>query len=139
VQKNCCIDLDNVFVKTDTDSPCSICPWDGFEVEPYNTWCHEHWRILDITGRDRGFAETPLREEAIDAHLRRYEANTPEVYETLINIETVLFSFRQGEKEKEEKRKEGGKQSAAKTAKKAKPQKRGTYKETPKRPTHRIK
>ena len=103
-------------------------------------WCHEHWRILDITGRDRGFAETPLREEAIDAHLSRYGANTPEVYETVISIETVLFSFRQGEKEKEEKRKEGGKQSAGKTAKQPKKRGRGgTYKETPKRPTHRIK
>ena len=101
-------------------------------------WCHDHWKILDITGRDRGFGETPLREEAIDAHLRRYGANTPEVYETVLGIETVLFAFRQEEKEKEDKRKQGGqKAAAAKVPNKTKG--RGTYKEVKKRPTHRIK
>lgn len=60
--------------------------------------------MLDVTGRDRGFGETPLREEAIDAHLRRYGANEPDVYETLFHIEMSLFSHRQEEEKRKQER-----------------------------------
>jgi septal ring factor EnvC (AmiA/AmiB activator) len=64
----------------------------------------EHWKMLDVTGRDRGFGESPLREEAIDAHLKRYGANDPDVYETLFKIEMTLFSHRQEEEKKKQER-----------------------------------
>lgn len=70
--------------------------------------------MLDVTGRDRGFGESPLREEAIDAHLRRYGANDPDVYETLFKIEISLFSHRQEEEKKKqerEKKKQDAKQA----------------------------
>jgi len=60
--------------------------------------------MLDVTGRDRGFGESPLREEAIDAHLKRYSANDPDVYESLFKIEMSLFSHRQEEEKKKQER-----------------------------------
>ena len=60
--------------------------------------------MLDVTGRDRGFGESPLREEAIDAHLKRYSANYPDVYESLFKIEMSLFSHRQEEEKKKQER-----------------------------------
>jgi len=60
--------------------------------------------MLDVTGRDRGFGEAPLREEAIDVHLNRYGANEPDVYETLFHIELTLFSHRQEEERKKQER-----------------------------------
>tara|TARA_B100000131_G_scaffold311281_1_gene343956 strand:- start:50 stop:466 length:417 start_codon:yes stop_codon:yes gene_type:complete len=130
----------NVYDQTDdTDTPCGVCPWADFEVFDYNIWCYDHWKILDITGRDRGFGETPLREEAIDAHLRRYEANLPDIYETIIQIETILFGHRQEERDKEEKRKQ--KQADAvshKTAPKRPSRGGGITKSVPQRLTAKI-
>jgi hypothetical protein len=60
--------------------------------------------MLDVTGRDRGFGESPLREEAIDAHLKRYGANDPDIYETLFQIEMILFSHRQEEERRKQER-----------------------------------
>lgn len=87
-----------------TEPPCDICPLYERENDPFNDFCLEHWKILDVTGRDRGFGESPLREEAIDAHLRRYGANEPEIYETLFQIEMELFSHRQKEEKKKQER-----------------------------------
>tara|TARA_Y100000817_G_scaffold171669_1_gene134150 strand:+ start:381 stop:872 length:492 start_codon:yes stop_codon:yes gene_type:complete len=92
--------------------PCHVCPLYENEPDPFNQFCLEHWKMLDVTGRDRGFGESPLREEAIDAHLKRYGANDPEFYETLFNIEIALFSHRQEEEKKKQEREK--KKSAAK-------------------------
>ena len=92
--------------------PCHVCPLYENEPDPFNEFCLEHWKMLDVTGRDRGFGESPLREEAIDAHLKRYGANDPEFYETLFNIEIALFSHRQEEEKKKQEREK--KKSAAK-------------------------
>ena len=92
--------------------PCHVCPLSENEPDPFNQFCLEHWKMLDVTGRDRGFGESPLREEAIDAHLKRYGANDPEFYETLFNIEIALFSHRQEEEKKKQEREK--KKSAAK-------------------------
>ena len=72
------------------------------------------WKMLDVTGRDRGFGETPLREEAIDAHLSRYGANVPDIYEAIFSIEMSLFTHRQEQEKKKqerEKKKNEAKQS----------------------------
>lgn len=98
----------------DAGPPCDVCPLSEIEPDPFNQFCMEHWKMLDVTGRDRGFGESPLREEAIDAHLRRYGANDPDVYETLFKIEISLFSHRQEEEKKKqerEKKKQDAKQA----------------------------
>ena len=69
--------------------PCHVCPLYENEPDPFNQFCLEHWKMLDVTGRDRGFGESPLREEAIDAHLKRYGANDQEFYETLFNLSLI--------------------------------------------------
>lgn len=88
----------------DAGTPCHVCPLSENEPDPFNQFCLEHWKMLDVTGRDRGFGETPLREEAIDAHLKRYGANHPDVYETLFQVEMSLFSHRQEEERKKQER-----------------------------------
>ena len=84
--------------------PCEICPIYEKEIDPYNNFCLERWKYLDVTGRDRGFGENPLREEAIDLHLSRYNANDPDFYETIFQIEITLFSHKQKEEKKRQDR-----------------------------------
>jgi len=55
------------------------------------------WTRLDITGRNRGMQEEPLREEAIDAILTRYGYNHPDFYERIVRIEGALFAHKQEE------------------------------------------
>lgn len=98
--------------------------------------------MLDLTGRDRGFGESPLREEAIDCHLSRYLANNSDVYETLIHIETVLFSYRCQKRKEEEDKKKKDEQRKAKGKIPNTPSggsRRGSYKEVVQRPTFRVK
>ena len=58
----------------------------------------------------------PLREEAIDLHLQRYGANDPDVYESIFQIEMVLFAHKQEEekkrKDKEDKERKAKQKSA---------------------------
>lgn len=91
--------------------PCSICPMEDYVPDEFNIFCLERWKYLDIFGRDRAFSEAPLREEAIDAHLSRYKANTEEIYESVCKIEIKLYGDRQNKemkkkKEEDKKRKE---------------------------------
>lgn len=82
--------------------------------------------------------ELPLREEAIDLHLRRYGANNPDAYETLFQIEMELFGDRQKEEKKKkdsEKRQSEAKQKAASRGRSGKS---GSYKQPVARPTVRI-
>jgi len=55
---------------------------------------------LDTTGRDLGFDIGFLREEAIDAYLRRNQTNTPEVYSALVTIDREVTSHRKQENER---------------------------------------
>jgi hypothetical protein len=99
-----CCRYSNIWEEEESGPPCDFCPMNDFEENPFNQFCLEHWKFLDVTGRDRGFGESPLREEAIDVHLNRYEANDPEVYETIFQIEIELFSHRQKEEKKKQER-----------------------------------
>lgn len=99
-----CCQHSDIWNEDDSGPPCHVCPLSENEPDPFNQFCLEHWKMLDVTGRDRGFGESPLREEAIDAHLKRYGANDPDVYETLFKIEMTLFSHRQEEEKKKQER-----------------------------------
>jgi len=99
-----CCQNSNIWDDDESGPPCHVCPLSENEPDPFNQFCLEHWKMLDVTGRDRGFGESPLREEAIDAHLKRYSANDPDVYETLFHIEMKLFSHRQEEEKKRQER-----------------------------------
>ena len=114
-QEWCCQHSD-IWVNTEEGPPCEVCPLDGQEIDQYNLFCYERWKYLDVLGRDRGFGEMPLREEAIDLHLQRYGANDPDVYETIFGIEMELFSFKQKE-EKKRKDKEEKKRKAEQASK----------------------
>lgn len=98
----CCRNAD-IWDSEDEGPPCDICPMQNYEPDEFNVFCLERWKYLDIFGRDRAFSEMPLREEAIDVHLKRYHANTQDIYETVCKIELKLFSDRQ---EKDKKKKE---------------------------------
>lgn len=69
-------------------------------------------------------------------------ANNPDVYETIIQIETALFSFRQ-EKRKEEDEKKKKEQDRKQKQGQRTPQgsvgRRGTYKEVKQNPTFKVK
>lgn len=69
----------------------------GFQLMQDNSLSVMLWQRLDLTGRNRGMQEEPLREEAIDAILSRYDLNEPKFYEKIVAIEAVLFSHRQEE------------------------------------------
>jgi len=99
-----CCQHSQLWEEDDAGPPCDVCPLSENEPDPFNQFCLEHWKMLDVTGRDRGFGESPLREEAIDAHLKRYSANYPDVYESLFKIEMSLFSHRQEEEKKKQER-----------------------------------
>ena len=115
-QEWCCKTSD-IWDTEDEGPPCSICPMNDFEPDPFNIFCLERWKYLDLLGRDRGFGEMPLREEAIDLHLRRYHANTQDIYETVVRIEIILFGDRsQKEKKKKESEDKKRKAKAAKGA-----------------------
>ncbi len=110
-----CCKHSSIWEEEESGPPCHICPLEDFEENSFNQFCLEHWKMLDVTGRDRGFGESPLREEAIDAHLRRYDSNDPDIYETLFQIEIELFSHRQKEEKKKqdkEKRKSEARSNA---------------------------
>lgn len=110
-----CCQHSQIWDEDDEGPPCDICPLYEQEIDPYNHFCLERWKYLDVTGRDRGFGENPLREEAIDLHLSRYGANDPDFYETLFQIELALFSHRQKEeKKKQDKEKKKSDSSATK-------------------------
>lgn len=111
----CCKNAE-IWDEEEEGAPCHICPMQHFEPDPYNVYCLERWKYLDIFGRDRAFSEMPLREEAIDAHLNRYHANTQDIYETVCKIELKLFSDRQ-DKEKKKKEAEERKRKAESKAK----------------------
>ncbi len=109
----CCQHTD-IWETEESGPPCHVCPLYENEPDPFNQFCMEHWKMLDVTGRDRGFGETPLREEAIDAHLSRYGANVPDIYEAIFSIEMSLFTHRQEQEKKKqerEKKKNEAKQS----------------------------
>jgi len=99
-----CCQHAQLWEEDDAGPPCDVCPLSENEPDPFNQFCLEHWKMLDVTGRDRGFGESPLREEAIDAHLKRYSANDPDIYESLFKIEMSLFSHRQEEEKKKQER-----------------------------------
>lgn len=109
-----CCQSSEIWDEDDVGPPCDICPLYENEVDPYNQFCLERWKYLDVTGRDRGFGENPLREEAIDLHLKRYGANDPETYETIFQIEIELFSHRQKEEKKKQDREKKKSDSSAK-------------------------
>ena len=113
-----CCQHSDIWDNTEEGPPCEVCPLYGQEIDDYNQFCYERWKYLDITGRDRGFGEMPLREEAIDQHLQRYGANDPDIYETIFRIEMVLFAFKQDE-EKKRKDKEDRKRKAEQSAKRS--------------------
>tara|TARA_B100000131_G_scaffold56092_1_gene51344 strand:+ start:1493 stop:1714 length:222 start_codon:yes stop_codon:yes gene_type:complete len=73
--------------------------------------------------------------------LRRYHANNPDVYETLIQIETALFSHRVEKKKEEDEKKKREQERKAKTQPRAQPSasRRGSYKEVIQRPTFQVK
>ena len=103
-RKEWCCRYAEIWDEEESGPPCSICPMQDFEPNAFNDFCLERWRFLDVTGRDRGFGECPLREEAIDLHLTRYEANSPEIYEAIFQIEMELFSHKQKEEKKRQDR-----------------------------------
>jgi hypothetical protein len=109
-----CCQFADIWEDEESGPPCHICPLNEKEINPFNAFCLERWKYLDVTGRDRGFGETPLREEAIDMHLTRYGANETEIYETIFQIEMELFSHRQ--KEEKDKQEREKKKSSAKPA-----------------------
>ena len=126
-QEWCCQHSD-IWVNTEEGPPCEVCPLDGQEIDQYNLFCYERWKYLDVTGRDRGFGEMPLREEAIDLHLQRYGANDPEIYETIFRIEMTLFAHKQEQekkrKDKEEKERKAKQKQASRTARNPPPRRR---------------
>ena len=99
-----CCQNSQIWEEDDAGPPCDVCPLSENEPDPFNQFCLEHWKMLDVTGRDRGFGESPLREEAIDAHLKRYGSNQPDVYETIFQVEMVLFAHRQEEERRKRER-----------------------------------
>lgn len=101
-----CCQHSDVWENTEEGPPCIICPLYDTEMDEFNLFCYERWKYLDVLGRDRAFSEMPLREEAIDAHLNRYGANNPDVYETLFKIEIELFGHRQKEEQKKKEAEE---------------------------------
>lgn len=110
-----CCKFNDAWDSEECGPPCHVCPLSENEPDPFNQFCLEHWKMLDVTGRDRGFGETPLREEAIDAHLCRYGSNTIDIYETLFAIETKLFSHRQEEEKKKQEREKKKNEAKSKT------------------------
>lgn len=106
-----CCKTSEVWDSEEEGPPCNVCPMNEYDPDPFNYFCLERWKMLDIFGRDRAFSEMPLREEAIDLHLRRYHANTQDVYETICKIELALWGDRQ-EKEKKKKEAEERKRKA---------------------------
>lgn len=102
----CCHDPNNVWAAYDEEPPCEICPRYDFKLLPANEYAYQRWQQLDYTGRNRGMQEEPLREEAINACLVRYDVNSPEYYEKVLLIEMTLFSKRMKEREDKRKREE---------------------------------
>lgn len=109
-----CCRHSSIWDNTEEGPPCKICPLESQEIDEYNNFCYERWKYLDVTGRDRGFGEMPLREEAIDLHLQRYGANDPEVYETIFHIEMILFAYKQDEEKKRKDKEDRKRKSQSK-------------------------
>lgn len=109
----CCKTPDNIWAHYNDDPPCEVmpgcCPMEGAELTPLNQFLMMRWTAMDFTSRSRGMQEEPLREEAIDTHLKRYNCNTPTAYETILKIEAALFSDRARKREKERKKSESSK------------------------------
>ena len=101
-EEYCCKSPDDVWAAFDQEPPCEICPRYDFHLLPTNEYAYQRWQQLDYTGRDRAMQECPLREEAINDCLLRYDVNTPEFYEKVLRIEMTLFGKRM--KDREEKR-----------------------------------
>ena len=106
----CCQTPDNVWSQFGDDPPCEVCPRNGFVLNPKNSFAYQRYQQLDFLGRSRGMQEEPLREEAITMNLQRYQCNVPWVYETVVKMESILFSAKMRKREKERKKEEKGSQ-----------------------------
>ena len=98
----CCKSPSDVWSPYNEEPPWEICPRYDFHLLPVKEYSYQRWQQLAYTGRSWGMQEEPLREEAINACLVRYDINTPEFYERVLLIEMTLFGKRM--KDREEKR-----------------------------------
>jgi hypothetical protein len=96
----------------------------SFELSEVNQEAAKFWSYLDFTGRNRGMAEEPLREEAIDALLTRFDENSPTTYERILQIELALFPFRQEQTQKKRDAERKQKEAQARANRPSKPSKR---------------
>jgi hypothetical protein len=84
--------------------PCDICPRRLLELSPINALLVKIWKQLDWTGRRGG--TDPLQASDMLEVLALYKAKFPELWERLLQIETVLYSHRQGQIEQRRKSEE---------------------------------
>ena len=84
--------------------PCGICPRGLLELTPVNALLVKIWKQLDWTGRRGG--TDPLQASDMLEVLALYKAKFPELWERLLQIETVLYSHRQGQIEQRRKSEE---------------------------------
>jgi hypothetical protein len=108
VNEYCCQTEPNVWQHPEKEPPCAVCPKRDLTLTEHNHICMAAFRHLDQTGRETGWQVGYLREEAIDVYLRRYDINTPEIYETILYIDQEITSHRQEKSELKTKRKPNG-------------------------------
>ena len=101
----CCKNKDNIWEIDEIDPPCSICT-NNIVLTERNYLAVSAFRNLDQTGRDIGMDIGYIREEAIDVYLKRFDINTPEIYDALVMIDQQVSDHRRNKSAEERKRKE---------------------------------